>query len=85
MKPHPHNLPPKAVDYIRKNFQEDFLLNLSEIKMIQEEPHYFVEVAKDNYLHKLQFDKAGTLINKEATEAFPSNDHDGKTFGEIPE
>ncbi len=71
--------------YITDRFREDFLLTVKEIKTIKNQLRYTVEVSKDNFIHTLQFNQDGKLINDEVVEAFVTDEHDEKGFDTIPE
>jgi len=78
-------IPFGITDYINKNFQEDFLFEVKNIKEINGHPVYLIEVTKDDYIHTLRFDENGTLVKEEVDQAFPPDIHEEQTFGEVPE
>lgn len=85
MKTKTHTLPLKASEYIQDHFREDFLFEVKEVKKIKGQFYYFVEVTKDDYIHSLQFNEEGSLINEVAEEAFPTDIHEEQASGEVPE
>jgi hypothetical protein len=78
-------LPYKISEYIKNKFREDFLFIVRDIKDLEGGKRYFIEVSKDDYIHQLQFDETGSLINKDASNAFPQDAHDGPSMGEAIE
>ncbi len=85
MKQKIQSIPFKISEYIQDHFKEDFLFEVKDIKKIREQLYYFVEVTKDDYIHSLQFNEQGDLVEKNAEEAFPPDLHEGQTFGDVPE
>lgn len=78
-------IPFGITDYISKNFRDDFLFKVKDIRENNGHPVYTIEVSKDDYLHTLRFDENGTLVKKDADQAFPPDIHEEQTFGEVPE
>jgi hypothetical protein len=72
-------------DYIKKHFKEDFLFDVKEVKKMNGDPLYVAEVSKDNFIHKLKFNKDGTLVTEDTRESFPSDIHEEQSFGDVPE
>lgn len=71
-------------DYINDHFKEDFLFEVKDVRDIQGQSVYSVEVCKDDYIHKLKFREDGTLVTQESEQAFPPDIHEEQT-GEVPE
>jgi hypothetical protein len=78
-------IPPKAVEYIKEYFREDFIFDLKGVRKFRGEDYYLVEVAKDEYIHHLTFNESGKLVDQIADEAFPSDELDGSGYKDIPE
>ncbi|UII30681.1 hypothetical protein LVD17_20520 [Fulvivirga ulvae] len=71
-------LPYKISAYINKHFKEDFLFDVKEVRKEKHKVVYTIEVAKDGYIHMLQFNEEGRVLNQETEQAFPADDHDGR-------
>lgn len=85
MKPETQNLPPAASQYIQDQFREDFLFEVMEVRKINGEPHYFVEVAKDGMVHLLHFNEQGKLVIDKLENPFRPDILEEPPFDEIPE
>jgi hypothetical protein len=85
MKTKTQTLPLKVSEYIQDHFREDFLFEVKEVKKIKGQFHYFVEVTKDDYVHSLQFNEQGNLVDDRAEETFPTDIHEEQTSGDVPE
>jgi hypothetical protein len=78
-------LPYKISDYITEHFREDFLFEVKEVRQIEDQTLYTIEVAKDDYIHTLIFDEDGHLIQDHADEAFPPDTRDEAGFSDVPD
>lgn len=78
-------IPFGITDYINKNFKEDFLFEVKEVKEMNGHIIYVIEISKDDYTHTLRFDEDGTLLKENAEQAFPPDSREGQSFEEVPE
>jgi len=85
MKPKNLKLPFKISEYIQDRFREDFLFEVKDVKSIKGQLNYFVEVTKDDYIHSLQFNEQGNLVEGKADEAFPTDIHEQPISGDVPD
>jgi hypothetical protein len=85
MKTKTQALPLKVSEYIQDHFREDFLFEVKDVKKLKGQFHYFVEVTKDDYIHSLQFNEEGKIINEVADEAFPTDIHEEQASGDVPD
>jgi hypothetical protein len=69
-------LPVNISEYINNNFTDDFLVSVKDVRSVKGQPHYFIEVSKDDYIHMLEFNETGVLVSKRAEQAFPPDNHD---------
>ena len=76
MKTRDPKLPYKISEYIKDQYREDFLFEVKEVKKVNGQWYYIVEVTADNYTHLLKFNEAGELIKEQAEQTFPPDDHD---------
>ena len=63
--------PHRISEYITEHFREDFLFEVKDIREDRGDVYYTVEVAKDDYIHTLKFNKNGELLMSEMEQAFP--------------
>ena len=80
-----NKLPYKISAYINDHFKEEFLFDIKSVRKEKQGVIYTVEVSKDGYTHVLTFDGEGNILNSDAKQAFPMDDHDGNVPGEVPE
>lgn len=85
MKPETQNLPPKASEYIGNQFREDFLYEVTEVRKINGELHYFVEVAKDGRVQLLHFNEQGKIVVDQLENPFRPDVLEEPPFDEIPD
>jgi hypothetical protein len=85
MKAQEPKLPYGISEYITDHFREDFLFEVRETKLLNGHWYYIVEVTKDNYTHTLKFNDAGELIEEQADQTFPPEDHDEPASGDVQE
>jgi len=85
MKPETQNLPPEASQYIQDEFREDFLFEVTEVREINGQPHYFVEVSKDGEVHLLHFNEKGKVIIDRIEDPFRPDPFEEPPFEEIPD
>ena len=85
MKPETQNLPAGASQFIQDQFNEDFLFEVMEVRKINGEPHYFVEVAKDGMIHLLHFNEKGKVVIDKLENTFRPDLHDEPPYDEIPD
>jgi hypothetical protein len=76
MKSKTHPIPYKVSEYIQHLFREDFLFEVKNVKEINGQLRYFVEVSKDNIINFLQFNEQGELVTSSVEEAFPPDIHE---------
>lgn len=85
MKPETQNLPPAASEYIQDQFREDFLFEVTEVRKINGELNYFVEVAKDGMIHLLHFNEKGKIVIDRIENPFRPDPLEEPPFDEIPD
>ena len=85
MKPETQNLPAGASQFIQDQFNEDFLFEVMEVRKINGEPHYFVEVAKDGMIHLLHFNENGKVVIDKLENPFRPDLFEEPPYDEIPD
>lgn len=80
-----NKLPYKISAYINDHFKEEFLFDVKSVRKEKQGVIYTVEVSKDGYIEVLTFNEEGNILNRDAKQAFPMDDHDGNVQGEVPE
>jgi hypothetical protein len=78
-------IPYKISEYIEEHFRDDFLFEVKEIKMINGQLYYNIEVAKDEHIHYLRFNKDGDLVKEGTEQAFPPDIHEEQPMDDVPE
>lgn len=61
-----NKIPSKIFEYIKKNFAENFLVNINSYKDRKGDEIYSIDISHDNTLYHLKFNSAGVLIEKQA-------------------
>lgn len=75
------NIPAEISEYIRKFFDESFLIDITKIKENDGSFYFNVEVSQDNIINHLKFNEKGSLIKTEIEPVIPIDPHED-LFGE---
>ena len=75
-----HEMPAGISEYIRKNFRDDYLTQIREVREQNGEVYFFVDVSHDDNLYHLKFNSKGILVQQELEylPEFPDEDEIGK-------
>ena len=65
IKRHSPEIPFKISEYIKKNFEEEFLVDINSIKGKDGKILYKVDVGHENTLYHLEFNSDGMLVKME--------------------
>ncbi len=72
----PHEIPAGISEYIKQNFQDDYLTQIREVHVKNGEIYFFVDVSHDDNLYHLKFNSKGVLVQQELEylPEFPDED-----------